>query len=218
MRCQSSAETRTTGRWPGRTTATGPRPASTSSAIATRSSDSPIGFSSTPPSMYDIPQELPQPEAELDRLAEYYDTHDTSAEMETGDWVEPQPMATTSLRLPVEVIDQLKRQAQARQIRYASYARSILEQWCLPGPGPAAGTTDRSAKRISIVPDGHWNLPAGSCSDPSLVGSGSVSLRLARRTAGRRSGRRRPGPSTWTGPRERRRASRAAIGGSRPGR
>ncbi len=58
------------------------------------------------------PEQLPRPEAELERLAEYYDTHDTSAEMEPGRWVEPQPMATTSLRLPVEVIDQLKRQAQ----------------------------------------------------------------------------------------------------------
>jgi hypothetical protein len=52
-----------------------------------------------------------RPEAELERLAEYCDTHDTSAEMEPGHWVEPQPMATTSLRLPVEVIEELKRQA-----------------------------------------------------------------------------------------------------------
>jgi len=29
--------------------------------------------------------------------------------MDHGDWVEPQPMATTSLRLPADVIDQLKR-------------------------------------------------------------------------------------------------------------
>ncbi|MGH3277406.1 MAG: CopG family antitoxin [Streptosporangiaceae bacterium] len=36
-------------------------------------------------------------------------------------------MTTTSLRLPAEVIDQLKRQARARNIRYTSYVRSILE-------------------------------------------------------------------------------------------
>ena len=35
------------------------------------------------------PEQLPRPEAELERLAEYYDTHDTSAEMEHGDWVDP---------------------------------------------------------------------------------------------------------------------------------
>lgn len=36
-------------------------------------------------------------------------------------------MATTSLRLPVEVIDQLKQQARERHLRYTSYVRSILE-------------------------------------------------------------------------------------------
>jgi CopG antitoxin of type II toxin-antitoxin system len=36
-------------------------------------------------------------------------------------------MATTSLRLPADVISQLKRQAQARHIRYTTYVRSILE-------------------------------------------------------------------------------------------
>ena len=71
---------------------------------------------------------LPRPAAELERLAGYYDIHDTSAEMEPGDWVEPQPMATTSLRLPVDVIEELKRQARARHLRYTSYVRSILER------------------------------------------------------------------------------------------
>jgi hypothetical protein len=51
------------------------------------------------------PEQPPRPAAELERLAEYYDTHDTSTEMDNGDWVEPQPMATTSLRLPADVID-----------------------------------------------------------------------------------------------------------------
>jgi hypothetical protein len=37
-------------------------------------------------------------------------------------------MATTSLRLPADVIDQLKRQARARHVRYTSYVRSILER------------------------------------------------------------------------------------------
>lgn len=60
-------------------------------------------------------EQLPRPAAELERLAEYYETHDTSTEMDNGDWVEPQPMATTSLRLPADVIDQLKQQARIRQ-------------------------------------------------------------------------------------------------------
>ncbi len=74
------------------------------------------------------PEPFPRPAAELERLAEYYGTHDTSAEMEPGDSVEPQPMATTSLRLTVDVIEELKRQARVRHLRYTSYVRSILER------------------------------------------------------------------------------------------
>jgi hypothetical protein len=37
--------------------------------------------------------------------------------MEPGHWVEPQPMATTSLRLPVEVIDQLNDPGRAVVLR-----------------------------------------------------------------------------------------------------
>jgi hypothetical protein len=79
-------------------------------------------------------EQLPRPAGELDDLAGYYDTHDTSAEMEHGEWVEPQPMATTSLRLPADVIDELKRQARARHLRYTSYVRSILERAARGGP------------------------------------------------------------------------------------
>jgi hypothetical protein len=42
-------------------------------------------------------EQPPRPAAELEQLASYYDSHDTSAEIEHGTWVEPQPMATTSL-------------------------------------------------------------------------------------------------------------------------
>ncbi len=49
--------------------------------------------------MTDRDEHLPRPAAELEQLAGYYDSHDTSAEMGHGSWVEPEPMATTSLRL-----------------------------------------------------------------------------------------------------------------------
>lgn len=94
------------------------------------------------------PEELPRSAAELQRLAEYYETHDTSAEMEHGEWVEPQPMATTSLRLPVEVIDQLKRQARARHVRYTSYVRSILEQAASGGPQAELADITERLERI----------------------------------------------------------------------
>jgi hypothetical protein len=73
-------------------------------------------------------EQLPRSAAELEQLADYYDSHDTSAETEHGTWVEPQPMATTSLRLPADVISQLKHQAQVRHIRYTVYVHSIPER------------------------------------------------------------------------------------------
>ena len=89
-------------------------------------------------------EQLPRPTAEVEELANYYDTRDTSADMEHGEWVEPQPMATTSLRLPADVIDELKMQARARHVRYTSHVRSILERAARGGPPPEiADITDR---------------------------------------------------------------------------
>ena len=84
------------------------------------------------------------------------DSHDTSAEMEHGTWVEPQPMATTSLRLPADVISQLKRQAQARHIRYTTYVRSILEHAANGTPPPEmADITERLERIERAVTGGH---------------------------------------------------------------
>jgi predicted DNA-binding protein len=93
-------------------------------------------------------EQLPRPAAELEELAEYYDSHDTSEEMEHGEWVEPQPMATTSLRLPADVIEQLKRQAQARHVRYTSYVRSILERTARGVPPPEIADITERLERI----------------------------------------------------------------------
>jgi hypothetical protein len=93
-------------------------------------------------------EQLPRPAAELERLAGYYETHDTSEEMEQGEWVEPQPMATTSLRLPVEVINELKRQARAGHVRYTSYVRSILERVASGGTEPELGDITERLERI----------------------------------------------------------------------
>ena len=93
-------------------------------------------------------ERLPRPAAELEQLAEYYGSHDTSREMEHGEWVEPQPMATTSLRLPAEVISQLKRQAKARHLRYTSYVRLILERAATTGPQPELADISERLERI----------------------------------------------------------------------
>lgn len=71
---------------------------------------------------------LPRKAEELEDLAAYYDTHDTSGEMEAGQWVDPRPMKTTSLRLPAEVVDALKTLAQSRGVRYTALVREIVEQ------------------------------------------------------------------------------------------
>jgi hypothetical protein len=93
-------------------------------------------------------EQLPRPAAELEELVGYYDTHNTSEEMEHGEWVEPEPMATTSLRLPADVIDQLKRQARARHLRYTSYVRSILERAARGGPPPEIADITERLDRI----------------------------------------------------------------------
>jgi predicted DNA binding CopG/RHH family protein len=71
---------------------------------------------------------LPNSIGLLKEIADYYDKTDTSAFMEAGEWVDPKPMATTSLRLPADVIARLKDQAARHNVRYTSYVRSILEQ------------------------------------------------------------------------------------------
>jgi len=70
---------------------------------------------------------LPRPAEELEQLAEHYDTHDTSAEMERGEWVEPQPMVTTSLRLPSPLVAALKAEARREGVRYTMLLRRVLE-------------------------------------------------------------------------------------------
>ena len=106
--------------------------------------------------MTDHDEHLPRPAAELERLAGYYDSHDTGAEMEHGSWVEPEPMATTSLRLPAEVISQLKLQARARHVRYTAYVRSILERAASETPPPdMADITERLERIERAVTGGH---------------------------------------------------------------
>ena len=70
---------------------------------------------------------LPRKAAELERLATYYDTHDTSAEMEAAQRVEPQPMVTTSLRLPAPLVAALKAEARREAVRYTVLLRRVLE-------------------------------------------------------------------------------------------
>jgi hypothetical protein len=63
-------------------------------------------------------------------LREYYDNHDTGDEGGGGEWVtevDPDPMVTTSLRLPKSLLDEVRRQARARGIRTTALMREWIE-------------------------------------------------------------------------------------------
>jgi hypothetical protein len=88
---------------------------------------------------------------DLESLAAYYDANDTSSEMEHGSWVDPRPMQTTSLRLPVDMVKALKALAQARGIRYTALLRELLED-ALRSAGAAEGKKlEQINKRLANI-------------------------------------------------------------------
>ena len=70
--------------------------------------------------------QLPRSEADLRDLADFYADHDVSEEIGSGDVVTPEPMVTTSLRLPSDIVERLRAEAAARGIRYTSLIRDVL--------------------------------------------------------------------------------------------
>lgn len=67
---------------------------------------------------------------ELERLADYYDTHSTAEEMEGGRVeVEPveRPMVSTSLRLPKPIMDAIRAAAARRGVRPTALMREWVE-------------------------------------------------------------------------------------------
>jgi hypothetical protein len=64
-------------------------------------------------------------------LADHYDSHDTAEEMNGGRWetdVTPEPMITTSLRLPQWLMADVRADARRRGIKPSALIREILEQ------------------------------------------------------------------------------------------
>lgn len=66
---------------------------------------------------------------ELERIAEYYDTHDTSAGMDGAEPVDPtvveRPMISIPLRLPKAVLDAIRQAARAQGVAPAA----LVEEW-----------------------------------------------------------------------------------------
>ena len=67
----------------------------------------------------------------LDKLAEHYGRHDMSEVMESGHWedepAEPDPMITTSLRLPKSLLDQVRDRAAAEDVKTTAWIRGVIE-------------------------------------------------------------------------------------------
>ncbi len=73
-------------------------------------------------------ERLPRSSEELESLARHYDDTDASDEIAEGRIVTPEPMVTTSLRLPRSVVEQLRREAGRRGMRYTTLLREVAEQ------------------------------------------------------------------------------------------
>lgn len=71
---------------------------------------------------------LPRPEGELEQLADYYGTHDTADDMGEGQWVNPRPMVTISLRISESILSAIKEEAARRGIRHTTLIRQILTE------------------------------------------------------------------------------------------
>jgi predicted DNA-binding protein len=101
--------------------------------------------------MKKITEKLPRPADELAELAAHYDTQDTAEEMDRGEWVDPRPMRTTSLRLPAEVVEALKTLAQARGVRYTALVREMLEQALREAAAPDSHELDEIKDRLARI-------------------------------------------------------------------
>jgi hypothetical protein len=68
----------------------------------------------------------------LQRLAEYYDTHDTSEELERAALVDepmdPDPMLSLSLRLPKSLLDWVRAQARTEHTKPTQLIRRWIEE------------------------------------------------------------------------------------------
>lgn len=79
----------------------------------------------------------------LQQLADYYDGHSTADQMDGGDWVdEPviEPMVTTSLRLPIEVMQAVRERAALEGVRPTALIRRWVEASVVSAQGAADPT------------------------------------------------------------------------------
>lgn len=72
-------------------------------------------------------------ENKLARIADYAETHYFADEMNAGRWIDatepdPDPMVSTSIRLPKSLLDWLRNQAAERGVKHTALIRLWLEE------------------------------------------------------------------------------------------
>lgn len=83
---------------------------------------------------------------QLAELREHYDTTSTADEMtDAGGWetdIDPDPMVTTSLRLPKSLLDWVRAQAMAEKVKPTALVRRWVEERRDHAVGPAPAGDD----------------------------------------------------------------------------
>lgn len=130
---------------------------------------------------------------ELDALRDHFDHTDLADAIDSATWateVDPDPMIVTSVRLPKSLLDWVREQAAAEEIKPTALIRRWVEDRRRASSGRRIGSDDDSVARLA---DRVWRLEALAL---RVVGAGradddSVSDLLAALRASVEAGRRR---------------------------
>lgn len=93
-------------------------------------------------------------EHKLARLRDHYDNTDLSTEIDRAHWetdVEPDPMVTTSLRLPKSVLDWVREQAEVEHVKPTALIRRWIEQQRDAHIADVSGRLERLVSRLEVV-------------------------------------------------------------------
>jgi hypothetical protein len=105
-------------------------------------------------------------QTKLERLAEYYDTHDTSTELERAEpvdeWANPDPMVSLSLRLPKSLLDWVCTQARTEHTKPTQLIRRWIEEHRTTGEPSARGPSPTRGWERVLTGPGYWGTAASS--------------------------------------------------------
>ena len=93
-------------------------------------------------------------EQELARLRDHYDHADLTTDVERARWetdVDPDPMVTTSLRLPKSLLDWVRQQAEAEQVKPTALIRRWIERQRTEPDADVNRRLERAVERLEDV-------------------------------------------------------------------